>query len=109
MQTLSPNTGPFAVVMMWALLLAGCFSVDSPTEKGERLQRRNEGYSLLHRLVTREAGVDKILALKHAQPEISEEIKAIAHTFDQSRKQLDAYIQDKSTQIIIIESPLPTI
>ena len=98
-----------SMLMASVLLLAGCASSPPPSAENEKLRVRNEGYSLLYTLVSDESDVNKILTFKQADPEISSEIKAIAHDCAQAKQQMDAFAKNKSARLAFNESHLPAI
>src|SRR5256885_233448 len=76
------------------LTFAGCASVQEMVPiVGERYRVRNEGYSLLYELTSKQRDVDKILKLKHASPNVAAVIKEIAQTFRQATEQLDQIVK----------------
>src|ERR1051325_31144 len=84
--------GLFTVV--FALGLVGCASVQEKVPfVGEKYRTRNEGYSLLYELASKQSNVDKILIVKHAHPKIAALIKEIAQTFGQGKDQLESLAQ----------------
>ena len=90
---LVPRRVPLLLLtFLGVLTIIGCASVRERIPiVGERQHIRNEGYSLLFELASKESDVDKILILKHAQAPITAEIKAIAMTFQKCRTQLEAF------------------
>ena len=80
------------VVAIGVLACAGCASVQEKIPfVGARYRSRNEGFSLLYELTTKQRDVDKILILKRVSARTANEIKEIAQTFRQAQEQLDAF------------------
>ena len=86
------------VITIGALLCVGCASVREKIPfVGSRYRTRNEGYSLLYELITKQRDVDKILILKHTSARTASEIKEIAQLFRNAQVQLDAFARQDSS------------
>lgn len=87
-----------SVVAIAVLVGIGCASVQEKIPfVGNRYRERNEGFSLLYDLATKQSDVDKILILKHVDAKTAKEIKEIAQTFRQAQEQLDAFAHQDSS------------
>ena len=85
------------LTVLFALGVVGCASVQEKVPfVGEKYRIRNEGYSLLYELASKQSDVDKILMVKHAQPKIAALIKEIAQTFVQEKGELELFAQKDS-------------
>jgi len=87
------------VVVIIALFAgAGCASVQEkiPFVRG-RYRDRNEGFSLLYDLATKQRNVDKILVLKHVNARTESEIKEIAQLFHQAQEEFDSFARQDSS------------
>jgi len=72
------------------LAVAGCSTVQ--TILPSRQSRvRNEGYSLLYKLLSQESDAAKILIIKHADSPIVDVIKEVSTTAGQAQNQLDLF------------------
>ena len=81
--------------MVWLVASAGCSTVPPVIPFfGAQSRIRDEGYSLLYTLASKQSDVGKILILKSASPKVSAEIKQIAQVFSQARKQLDGFVKE---------------
>jgi hypothetical protein len=86
------------IIIIGALAGIGCASVQEKIPfVGGRYRTRNEGYSLLYELITKQRDVDKILILKHASGRTATEIKEIAQTFRQAQERFDAFARQDSS------------
>jgi hypothetical protein len=90
--------------------IAGCASMSKPTSSdGGQFRRRNEGYSLLYKLVSDDSDVDKIFIIKHADDSVVSIVKEIAALMQSSRKQLedfrrnDAQLRFDVTDLPVVE------
>ena len=61
---------------------------------GGQSRIRDEGYSLLYTLASKESDVNKILIIKSASAKVSAEIKQIAEVFGAAQKQLDGFAKE---------------
>jgi hypothetical protein len=87
-----------SVVVTIVLVSIGCASVQEKIPfVGSRYRTRNEGFSLLYDLTTKQRDVDKILILKHVSDKTAKEIKEIAQTFRQAQEQFDAFARQDSS------------
>src|ERR1041384_3343640 len=85
------------LMVVFALGVVGCASVQEKVPfVGEKYRIRNEGYSLLYELASKQSDVDKILMVKHTQPKIAALIKEIAQTFVQGKGELEHFAQKDS-------------
>ena len=90
-----------AVLFLAAISLVGCAShqppsaapgrSSSPAPDGGLIHARNEGYSLVYRLMSDESNVDKILIIKDVDEPVKQAIKQIAATCSDAKEQLDEY------------------
>jgi hypothetical protein len=76
-----------------ALTVTGCATVQKvlPTVAWHKARVRNEGYSLLYKLMSQESDVAKIFIIKHADPPVDDIIREIARTCDRARKDLEVF------------------
>ena len=86
-------TGPFGLLLVWALAVTGCATVQKilPPIAWHEVRVRNEGYSLLYQLLSQESDAAKLLIIKHADPPIVAIIQEIASTCDEAQKDLKAF------------------
>ncbi len=91
-----------------ALMIPGCATVQKvlPTRAWRQARVRNEGYSLLYKLMSQESDVAKILIIKHADPPVADIIKEIANASDQARKELDLF-HEKDRHLSFAMANLP--
>jgi hypothetical protein len=86
------------VVTITMMINAGCATVQERIPfVGARYRVRNEGFSLLYDLVTKQRDVDKILILKHVNARTERELKEIAQVFRQAQEQFDAFARQDSS------------
>jgi len=72
--------------------LAGCSTVPPVVPFfGAQSRIRDEGYSLLYTLASKQSNVGKILIIKSANAKVSAEIKQIAEVFSQAKERLDGF------------------
>jgi hypothetical protein len=64
---------------------------------GAQARVRDEGYSLLYTLASKQSDVGKILIIKSASTKVSAEIKQIAEVFGEAQKQLDGFAKEDSS------------
>lgn len=79
------------VICMLAVTGCSTFQKIIPTVAWHQARVRNEGYSLLYKLLSQESGAAGILIIKHADPPVVDIIKEIANTSDQARKELELF------------------
>jgi hypothetical protein len=96
-----------------AMALVGCASSSkkpsNPNVFAEHIDlQRNEGYSLLYKLLSDESGVGKIFILKHADDSVGNLVREIGNFCQTSKKQLDDF--SKSDGSLKFDAPnLPKI
>ena len=81
------------MVIVCALAVTGCATVQKilPTTAWHQARVRNEGYSLLYKLLSQESDTAKILIIKHADAPIADLIKEIANTCGQAKTDLELF------------------
>jgi hypothetical protein len=73
-------------------LAAGCAATPkAPSENGGMFRERNEGYSLLYRLMGDESKVGEIFIIKHADDSVGGLVKEIGAACTGAKKQMEAY------------------
>src|SRR5438046_1508938 len=76
-------------------LLAGCVTASKPNDVAQSedaaLAIRNQGYSLLYKLMADEKNVSKILLVKKEQADLGELIKRIAKVTGEAAAQIEAF------------------
>src|ERR1700722_3380820 len=80
--------------LMWAgaLTLAGCASTpQSVSHTGGLIHERNQGYSLLYKLMSEGENVEKLLFLKHADEPLAGLVKEISAFCQTTKNQMDAF------------------
>jgi hypothetical protein len=90
---------PWTYFLIWAsaLTLAGCASTpQSVSHNGGLVHERNQGYSLLYKLMTDEANVSKLLILKHADEPLAGLVKEISAFCQSAKDQMDAFAKGDS-------------
>jgi hypothetical protein len=90
-----------ALVLSCAALAAGCSSspatpaptpeIKPPSHNGGMFRERNEGYSLLYKLMSDEKDVGKIFILKSASDPVKGLVKEIGGACDAAKKQMDGF------------------
>jgi hypothetical protein len=91
-------------------LSSSCTTVRNamPPAAWRHLRARNEGYSLLYELVSKNADVNKILMIKHTDRRFSAMIKEIAQTCGEAQKQLEQFReQDLHLNLTVTNLPVP--
>jgi hypothetical protein len=79
-----------------ALATAGCQSNHhSPTINASLSRQRNEGYSLLYKLMSDESDVGKIFILKKAEKSVKALVEEVGTTCQSAKKQMDAFPKDQ--------------
>jgi hypothetical protein len=77
------------------LLIGGCATAPKletvAHSEDARLAVRNQGYTLLHRLMADEGNVSKLLLIKKEQEDLGKLIKRIADVTGEAAKQLEAF------------------
>jgi hypothetical protein len=96
------------MLLACALTVPGCATVQKvlPTAAWHQARVRNEGYSLLYKLMSQESDVAKIFIIKHADPPVADIVKKIASTCDQARKELDLF-HEKDRHLSFVMANLP--
>jgi hypothetical protein len=70
---------------------SGADAPPAPRSQDSQFAIRNQGYSLLYKLLSDEKDISKILIIKKEQSDVGDLIKKIAQTTGQTAKQLDAF------------------
>jgi hypothetical protein len=86
------------LALLLGIVLTGC-ATKSPTvapktnvpSRDSRLAIRNQGYSLLYKLLSDEKNVSKLLVVKNENSDVGELIKKIARTTGEAAKELEAF------------------
>ena len=78
---------------MCALAVTGCATVQKvlPTTAWRQARVRNEGYSLLYRLMSQNSDVAKILIIKHTERPVTDVIKEIASICGRAKTELEQF------------------
>ena len=77
-------------LLMW--FLWGCSSTPKPpSANGGIFREKNEGYSLLYKLMSDESDVGKIFILKSADDRIGDLVREIGHFCQAAKKQMDDF------------------
>lgn len=84
---------PIGMLIISCLALTSCTTVQKnlPTTVWRQARVRNEGYSLLYKLMSQESDVAKVLIIKHTSKPIGELIREIDQMADDAKKQLDQF------------------
>lgn len=81
-----------AIVLLSTIALTGCATTPNPpSENGGMIRERNEGYSLLYKLMSDESKVSDLLIFKHADFPVHDLIKDISNKCDYAKKQMDSF------------------
>jgi hypothetical protein len=81
-------------VLAAAGAIAACLSSANPKLSSHNegpMREVNEGYSLLHQLMSDETDVSKILILKHADDPVANAVKEIAHACQAAKTRMDDF------------------
>jgi hypothetical protein len=79
-------------ILSCAIALAGCSTtLKPPSENGGMFRERNEGYSLLYKLMSDESKVSEIFILKHADDPVKGLVKEIGAACQAAKKQMDGF------------------
>jgi hypothetical protein len=79
-------------ILFGMMALAGCSTTPKPpSENGGLFRERNEGYSLLYKLMGDESKVSEIFILKHADEPVGGLVKEIAAACQAAKKQMDGF------------------
>jgi hypothetical protein len=79
-------------ILFGVIALAGCSTAPKPpSENGGLFRERNEGYSLLYRLMSDESKVGEIFIIKHADDSVKGLVKDIAAACQAAKKQMDGF------------------
>ncbi len=100
------------LILLFALSMTGCFTTQKNMKSGidsSEVRVRNEGYSLLYRLLSDEGNVDKILYVKSADKPIADFIKEIAATYRDSAEQLKRFQESDPALDVKMKLVLPEI
>ncbi|MGA3066570.1 MAG: hypothetical protein ABSF29_06960 [Tepidisphaeraceae bacterium] len=90
------------------IFLAGCAaSTDHPADGG-LIHRRNEGYSLLFKLMGDESDVGEIFFIKHADDSVGNLVREVGQTCKEAKAQLQAFAKTDDT-VEFDEPDLPLI
>jgi hypothetical protein len=91
------------------LSLTACASTPPappPSHNGGLIRERNQGYSLLYKLLSDDAGVNKILYIKHVDEPLASLIKQIASACQDATKQMDEFPKlDKQIEFDVPDLP----
>jgi hypothetical protein len=80
------------LLLFVALAMTGCASTPkAPSENGGMFRRRNEGYSLLYKLMSDESQVSGIFILKHADDSVGNVVRDVAHFCQYAKTQMDGF------------------
>jgi len=75
-----------------AIALAGCAaSPKPPSANGGLFRQKNEGYSILYKLMGDESQVGKIFIIKHADDSVGNLVKGIGDACATAKKQMDEF------------------
>jgi hypothetical protein len=96
-------------LVLGILALSGCAATPAPpAQNGGLIHQRNEGYSLLYKLIGDDSGVSDILIVKHTDDSVGSLIKEIATFCQGARKRMDEFPK-RDSSIEYDESDLPYI
>jgi hypothetical protein len=89
------------------LAVTGCTTIQKilPTADWGQARVRNEGYSLLYKLMDQESDVSKILIIKHASSPVADVIKEIASTCGFAKKGLDLFHEKDNLNLKMADLP----
>ena len=95
------------LILLCIVLLAGCAAtVKVSPQGGGAVRERNEGYSLLYKLMSDESDVSKIFFLKHADDPVASVVKEIAYFCQSSKSQMDEFAKrDASLEYDLTDLP----
>jgi hypothetical protein len=99
---------PHLALLPAAFILAACAS--TPTAPaitgGGLIHERNQGYSILYKLMSDESDVGKIFILKSADEPVKNQVKEIGAAAQAAKKQMDEFRkQDKELEYDIADLP----
>jgi hypothetical protein len=79
-------------ILIGVMALAGCsMTPKPPSENGGMIRERNEGYSLLYKLMSDESKVSEIFILRHADDPVKGLVKEIGTACQAAKKQMDGF------------------
>jgi len=79
-------------LLLVALAMTGCAATPKPpSANGGMFRERNEGYSLLYKLMSDESDVNKIFFFKHADDSVGSVVKDVAHFCQYAKSQMDDF------------------
>ena len=94
-----------------ALLALGACAQNAPppaaaAAAGGPIRSRNEGYSILHKLMDDESGVSKLLIIKHADEPLAGLVKQIAAACNSAKEEMDKWAaSDKLIEFNVPDLP----
>jgi hypothetical protein len=95
------------LLLTCALALSGCAqNVKPPSANGGMFRQKNEGYSILYKLMSQESDVAKIFIIKHASDQVGNVVKQVAATCQAAKAQMDEFPK-KDNRIEYDVSDLP--
>jgi len=94
-------------LLVTALALTGCAeSAKPPSANGGIFRQKNEGYSILYKLMTQESDVAKIFIIKHASDQVGDVVKQVAATCQAAKAQMDEFPKkDKRVEYDVPDLP----
>ena len=100
----------YGALIVCVLAATGCATVEKvlPFAGSRETRARNEGYSLLYRLMSQESDAGKLLAIKHAPSQVADLVNGIASTCGQAKKELELF-HEKDRHLNLEMTNLPEI
>jgi hypothetical protein len=94
-------------ILPFVFVFAGCASTPDPHPTGGGLiHERNQGYSLLYKLMSDESDVGKVFILKSASEPVKSLVKEIGGVAQAAKKQMDDFAkQDKELRFDFTDLP----
>ena|SRR5258705_545799 len=94
-------------ILVLIMALTGCNLTSQATSSAtDKVRARNEGYTLLYSLASKDSDAGKIFFIKHARLQVVTEIKQISQVYKDAKQKLDDFkIQDPTLNYSVSDLP----